>query len=51
MLKRTADWLEKMSVAAMAVGIFQSNDYGVALGVACFLGSLYITRKTGGVCQ
>lgn len=48
MLKRTADWLEKMSVAAMAVGIFQGNNYGVVLGGACFLGSLYITRKIGG---
>lgn len=48
MLKRTADWLEKMSVAAMAVSIFQGNNYGVVLGVACFFGSLYITRKIGG---
>ena len=51
MLKQTADWLEKMSVAAMAVGMFQGNDYGIALSVACFLGSLYITRKTGGNCK
>lgn len=35
----------------MAVGIFQGNDYGIALGVACFLGSLSITRKTGGNCR
>ena len=35
----------------MAVGIFQGNDYGIALGVACFLGSLYITRKTGSRCK
>lgn len=48
MLKRTADWLEKMSVAAMAVGIFQGSEYGVVLGVACYLGSLCLTRKTGG---
>ena len=51
MLRRTADWLEKMSVSAMAVGLFQGNDYGIAPGVACFLGSLYITRKTGGNCK
>lgn len=51
MLGRIADWLEKMSVAAMAVGIFQGNDYGIALGVACLLGSLYITRRTGGNCK
>lgn len=45
---RTADWLEKMSVAAKAVGILQGNGYGIALGVACFCGSLYLTRMTGG---
>lgn len=40
MLKRTADWLEKMSVAAMAVGIFQgNNNYGVVPGGACFPGT------------
>ena len=48
MLKRTADWLEKMSVAAMAVGIFQGQSVGVFLGLGCFVASLYLTRKAGG---
>ena len=48
MLKRTADWLEKMSVAAMAVGIFQGQPIGIFLGVACFAASLYLTKKLGG---
>ncbi|WP_165066785.1 hypothetical protein [Desulfovibrio sp. ZJ200] len=46
--QRTADWLEKMSVAAMAVGIFQGMGYGVFPGLACFVGSLYLTQKGGG---
>ena len=48
MLKRTADWLEKMSVAAMAVGIFQGQPIGIFVGVACFAASLYLTKKLGG---
>ncbi|WP_165175724.1 hypothetical protein [Desulfovibrio sp. ZJ369] len=48
MLKRTADWLEKMSVAARAVGIFQGMGYGVFPGLACFVGSLSLAQKGGG---
>ena len=48
MLKRNADWLEKMSVAAMAVGLFQLNFWAVLVGIACYAGSMYITRKLGG---
>lgn len=48
MAKRTADWLEKMSVAAMAVGIFQGQPAGIFLGLACFAASLYLTKKLGG---
>lgn len=43
--KRIADWLEKMSVASMAVGIFQTNVYGVVLGIICLMGSIYITIR------
>ena len=48
MLKRHADWLEKMSVAALAIGLFQGNTFGVIVGIACYLGCLYLTRKMGG---
>jgi hypothetical protein len=47
MLKRHADWLEKMSVAALAVGLFQSSVTGILVGIACYLGCLYLTRKMG----
>jgi hypothetical protein len=47
MLKRIADWLEKMSVASVAVGVFHGQDIGIWLGVACLAGSLYITKKRG----
>ena len=48
MVKRVADWLEKMSVASMAVGVFQEQLFGIILGLACFLGSLYLTKRIGG---
>lgn len=48
MVKRVADWLEKMSVASMAVGVFQEQLFGIILGFACFLGSLYLTKRIGG---
>ena len=48
MLKRHADWLEKMSVAALAVGLFQGQALGFVIGIACYIGSMYITRKLGG---
>lgn len=43
--KGTADWLEKMSVAAMAVGLFQGSVFGIALGIACYIGSIYLAHK------
>ena len=48
MLKRHADWLEKMSVAAVAVGLFQGQALGFVIGIACYAGSVYLTRKMGG---
>ena len=45
MLQRTADWLEKMSVAAMAVGLFQGQPVGVCLGLACFAASCTSQRN------
>jgi hypothetical protein len=46
--KLAAGWLEKMSVAGMAVGLFQGQIFGIVLGVVCFLGSAYLIRKGGG---
>lgn len=45
LLRRTADWLEKMSVAAMAVGVFQARLDGMGIALACYLGSLWLTRE------
>ena len=45
MRMRIADWMEKMSVASLAVGIFQNKALGVVIGIA-FLGmTLYMTRR------
>jgi len=45
MEKRVADWLEKMSVAALAVGIFQGQMLGVLVSTI-FLGlSLWLTYR------
>ena len=49
MLKRIADWLEKVSVAAFAVGIFQGQFlWGLTVAVAALVGSLVITKKLEG---
>jgi hypothetical protein len=49
MLKRIADWLEKVSVAAFAVGLFQGQwAWGLAVAFATLFGSLLLTRKLGG---
>jgi len=45
MKKRLADWFEKMSVAGMAVGLFQGQYYGVIVGFALLGVSLYLTKK------
>ena len=39
-IKRTADWLEKISVASLAVGIFQGKENmvaGFAVGLLAFV--------------
>jgi hypothetical protein len=48
MLQRNADWLEKMSVGSLLVGLFQSQAIGLILGIAFYLGSLYLTQKIEG---
>ncbi|MCL1916135.1 MAG: hypothetical protein FWG17_05465 [Desulfovibrionaceae bacterium] len=49
MLKRVADWFEKVSVAAFAVGIFQGQlVLGLIVAAAALMISLILTRKIGG---
>jgi hypothetical protein len=49
MLKRMADWLEKVSVAAFAVGIFQEQFvWGVTVTAVALVASLMITKKLEG---
>jgi hypothetical protein len=48
MLKRNADWLEKMSVGSFVVGLFQGQAIGLVLGLVFYAGSLYLTHKIGG---
>lgn len=48
MLKRFADWLEKVSVAALAVGLFQSNGWGVVVAILALGWCMWITKITGG---
>lgn len=45
MLKRIADWLEKVSVAAFAVGVFQGNAFGLAIAALALGLSLWITQR------
>ena len=49
MLKRIADWLEKVSVAGFAVGVFQDQlVLGMVMAAIALTLSLAITRKIGG---
>jgi hypothetical protein len=49
MLKRIADWLEKVSVAAFAVGVFQGQlAWGISVALTSFLICLVITKKIEG---
>lgn len=43
LIKRAADFLEKMSVASFAVGVFQSQVIGIWLGLGCLASSAFIT--------
>ena len=45
MQKRIADIMEKLGVAGLAVGLFQSNFFGWAVGTLCIGYCLYLTRR------
>ncbi|GHV59334.1 hypothetical protein FACS1894103_2500 [Campylobacterota bacterium] len=48
-IKRLADWLEKISVAGLAVGLFQADMIGIITAILAFCGTMalteYIQRK------
>jgi hypothetical protein len=48
MWKRIADWLEKVSVAALAVGVFQGQSWGLWLAGVSLLTSLALTKYMEG---
>ena len=43
MVKRLADWLEKISVGSLLIGIFQSSWSGIIVAVASVTLCFYIT--------
>lgn len=45
MAKRLADWLEKISVAALAVGLFQLDMWGLVVGIVAFCWCMYLTKR------
>jgi hypothetical protein len=44
-IKRVADFLEKLAVAGIAVGIFQDNYSGIIPAVTFFVVSLALTKE------
>lgn len=45
LLKRSADFFEKFSIASFAVGIFQTKTLGILFGICCLCFSMFITYK------
>lgn len=43
LLKRSADFFEKFSIASFAVGVFQTETLGIWFGIACLCLSMFIT--------
>ena len=42
-LKRTADALEKLAIAAFVMGLFNDKAYGIVIGAACLAASYMFT--------
>jgi hypothetical protein len=42
MLKRVADWLEKISAGSMLIGLYQGNNYAVLFGFFLIIVALYL---------
>ncbi len=45
MKKRLADWMEKVSVAALAVGIFQGRVLGLFVAAFFFVCCIMLTKQ------
>ena len=45
MKKRLADWLEKVSVAALAIGLFQQKPSGILVAAFAFGWSMWLTKR------
>ena len=43
LVKRVVDGLEKLSVGALILGLFQFNYYAVIVGISRFVTSLFLT--------
>ena len=43
LIKRVVDGLEKLSIGALVLGLFQFNYYAVGVGIGCFITSLVLT--------
>ena len=46
--KRLADWLEKVSVASFAVGLFQDHIWGLIVSAVAFAWSMWLTKRMEG---
>jgi uncharacterized membrane protein YuzA (DUF378 family) len=44
MLKRISDYLEKLSVGSMVVGMFQYNMTAIVVGLSAIIVSLFFTK-------
>ena len=47
MKKRLADWLEKVSVAALAIGLFQQKLSGIFVAAFALAWSMWLTKRMG----
>ena len=44
MLKRVADWMEKISAGSMLIGMFQLKWEAITIGALAFGGMLYLQK-------
>ena len=45
MLKRIADWLEKISAGSMLIGLYQENAVAILFGLLLFVAIVIIQRR------